>query len=79
MQILFQGGPILMLWAALNDDQVVGYAVAKPAKEVLYTVVAREDMYKAKLCIDTLVLRGGDMLAAAVFHVLVGSLQFGEC
>lgn len=57
---------------------MVGYSLAKPAKEVLFTVVAREDMYKAKLCIDTLVLRGGDMLAAALFHILEGLLHFGE-
>lgn len=57
--------------------QVVGYSLAKPAKEVLFTVVPREDMYRAKLCIDTLVVRGGDVLAAAAFHILEGLLHFG--
>jgi AAA family ATP:ADP antiporter len=39
-------------------------AVAKPARELLYTVVDREDKYKAKNFIDTFVYRAGDQLAA---------------
>jgi len=40
------------------------YAFSKPAREVLYTVLAREDKYKAKPFIDTFVYRGGDALSA---------------
>ena len=40
------------------------YAIARPAREVLYTVVPREDRYKAKSVIDTVVYRGGDQLGA---------------
>ncbi|MGQ0810345.1 MAG: NTP/NDP exchange transporter [Nitrospiraceae bacterium] len=36
------------------------YAVSKPAREVLFTVVSREEKYKAKNFIDTAVSRGGD-------------------
>jgi len=36
------------------------YAIAKPAREVLFTVVSREEKYKAKNFIDTAVSRGGD-------------------
>lgn len=36
------------------------YAVSKPAREVLFTVVPREEKYKAKNFIDTAVSRGGD-------------------
>jgi len=36
------------------------YAIAKPAREVLFTVVGREEKYKAKNFIDTAVSRGGD-------------------
>jgi len=39
------------------------YAAAKPAREVLYTVLDREEKYKAKSFIDTFVYRGGDALA----------------
>ncbi|BDA46374.1 hypothetical protein COCOBI_08-4660 [Coccomyxa sp. Obi] len=57
--------------------KVLGYALAKPAREVLFTVVPREDMYKAKICIDTLVVRAGDMFAAALFHFLDGQHHLG--
>ncbi|MGE3616650.1 MAG: NTP/NDP exchange transporter [Gemmatimonadales bacterium] len=40
------------------------YAVARPSREVLYTVVSREDKYKAKHFIDTFVYRGGDQVGA---------------
>jgi AAA family ATP:ADP antiporter len=40
------------------------YAVARPTREVLYTVVTREDKYKAKNFIDTFVYRGGDQIGA---------------
>ena len=40
------------------------YSIARPAREVLYTVVPREDRYKAKSFIDTVVYRTGDQLGA---------------
>ena len=40
------------------------YAIARPAREMLYTVVPREDRYKAKSMIDTVVYRTGDQLGA---------------
>jgi ATP:ADP antiporter, AAA family len=40
------------------------FAIAKPAREVLYTVITREQKYKAKNVIDTAVARGGDVVAA---------------
>jgi len=43
------------------------YALAKPARETLFTVVDREERYKAKNFIDTFVYRGGDALGAAIF------------
>jgi AAA family ATP:ADP antiporter len=46
------------------------YAIARPAREVLYTVVAREDRYKAKSFIDTVVYRGGDQVGAWSFTLL---------
>jgi AAA family ATP:ADP antiporter len=38
-----------------------------PAREVLYTVVSREDKYKSKSVIDTFVYRGGDQVTAWVY------------
>ncbi len=40
--------------------RIAEYAIAKPAREVLFTVVSREEKYKAKNFIDTAVSRGGD-------------------
>lgn len=40
------------------------FAFARPAREVVYTVVPREDKYKAKSFIDTVVYRLGDQVGA---------------
>jgi AAA family ATP:ADP antiporter len=40
------------------------YAIARPTREVLFTVVPREDRYKAKSFIDTFVYRLGDQFGA---------------
>ena len=46
------------------------YAIARPTREVLYTVVSREDRYKAKSFIDTVVYRAGDQIGAWTFTLL---------
>lgn len=57
---------------------MVGYAVARPAREVLFTAPAtRRERTAAKLCLDTLVVRAGDSAAAALFHVLDSTLELG--
>ncbi|HEY4130077.1 MAG TPA: MFS transporter [Gemmatimonadaceae bacterium] len=40
------------------------FAITNPAMEVLFTVVRREDKYKAKNVIETFVYRGGDQVGA---------------
>ena len=40
------------------------FAFARPAREVLFTVIPREDKYKAKSFIDTVVYRLGDQIGA---------------
>ena len=40
------------------------FAIARPTREVLYTVLPREDRYKAKSFIDTFVYRAGDQIGA---------------
>jgi ATP:ADP antiporter, AAA family len=40
------------------------FAIARPARETLFTVVSREDKYKAKNFIDTVVYRTGDQMGA---------------
>lgn len=39
------------------------FAVSKPAREILFTVVTREERYKAKNVMDTVISRGGDLVA----------------
>jgi AAA family ATP:ADP antiporter len=46
------------------------FALARPAREVLFTVVPREDKYKAKSFIDTVVYRSGDQLGAWSYGLL---------
>jgi AAA family ATP:ADP antiporter len=42
--------------------RVSEYALAKPGREVLFTIVSREEKYKAKNFIDTAISRGGDAM-----------------
>jgi len=53
------------------------YAIARPTREVLYTVVPREDRYKAKSFIDTVVYRGGDQVGAWAY-ALIAMTGFGS-
>ncbi len=46
------------------------YALAKPSREVLFTVVSRSEKYKAKVFIDTAVYRGGDAATALALDPL---------
>jgi AAA family ATP:ADP antiporter len=43
------------------------YAVMRPAREMLYVVLNREQKYKAKNFIDTVVYRGGDAVSAWLY------------
>jgi AAA family ATP:ADP antiporter len=43
------------------------FAITNPAMEVLFTVVPREDKYKAKNIIETFVYRGGDQVGAWIY------------
>lgn len=83
--VLLVGVPLVMaagfLWLALAPAFAVfvvvmvarragEYALVRPGREMLYTVVAAEDKYKAKNFIDTVVYRGGDALSGWVKRLL---------
>jgi len=53
-----------VLFLAMTARRSAGYALERPAREVLFTVVSREEKYKAKNFIDTVVYRGGDAATA---------------
>ena len=46
------------------------YAIARPAREILFTVLNREEKYKSKNFIDTVVFRGGDAVSGWMFEGL---------
>jgi ATP:ADP antiporter, AAA family len=48
----------------------MNFAVANPARQVFFTVVTREEKYKAKNMIDVVVYRGSDALYGWVFDSL---------
>jgi AAA family ATP:ADP antiporter len=47
--------------------RATNFSLTNPAMETLFTVVPREDKYKAKSFIETFVYRGGDQLAAWLY------------
>jgi AAA family ATP:ADP antiporter len=55
---------VLMVQALRVMRGVSQYAIARPAREMCFTVVGQQDRYKAKNVIDTVVYRFGDLTAA---------------
>jgi ATP:ADP antiporter, AAA family len=52
------------------------YGVMVPAREILFTVLSRDDKYKSKGFIDTVILRGGDAMSSQLLagaHYLLAS------
>lgn len=65
------GFAALALWPSITVFVVVqvarrvsNFALARPTREVLFTSVPREDRYKAKNFIDTVVYRAGDQISS---------------
>ena len=69
--------PTLTAVAAFQVVRRAGnFALTQPARQVLYTVVSREDRYKAKNFIDTAVYRAGDQVGAWSY-ALIGLAGWG--
>ncbi|MDP1672550.1 MAG: MFS transporter [Burkholderiales bacterium] len=65
-----------MLWVVIAFQalqRAANFAISNPAREVLFTVLAREEKYKAKYVIDNVVFRGGDAASGWLYHALRGS------
>ncbi|HZP93253.1 MAG TPA: MFS transporter [Burkholderiales bacterium] len=63
--------PTLAVLVALQVIRRAGeYAITRPAREILFTVVSREEKYKAKNVIDTVVFRAGDAVGGWLFEGL---------
>ncbi len=70
--------PLLTVLIGLQIARKAGnYAVTKPGREMLFTLVDTETRYKAKPVIDIVVYRGGDMVTAWLHTVLRETLAFG--
>lgn len=64
--------PTIAVLVALQVGRRVGnFAVARPTRELLFTVIPREDKYKAKTFIDTVVYRAGDQVGSWSYALLV--------
>jgi AAA family ATP:ADP antiporter len=60
--------PVLAVLVAVQSlRRALDYAIARPGREVLFTVVSREAKYKAKNVIETVVFRGGDAATGWLF------------
>jgi AAA family ATP:ADP antiporter len=70
--------PVLGVLIGLQVARRAGnYAVTKPGREMLFTLVDNETRYKAKPVIDIVVYRGGDMATAWLHTGLRELLQLG--
>ncbi|MEX2150620.1 MAG: MFS transporter [Steroidobacteraceae bacterium] len=62
--------PVLAFLAAGQIVRRAGeYGIAKPSREVLFTVVDAEEKYKAKNFIDTVMQRGSDMVGIWLYYL----------
>ena len=70
--------PVLGVMYGLQIARRAGnYAVTKPGREMLFTVVTDDERYKAKPVIDICVYRGGDMVTAWFHTGLKEIFAFG--
>ncbi len=70
--------PLLAVLVGLQIVRRAGnYAITRPGRETLFTLVDSETRYKAKPIIDIVVYRGGDMMTAWLHTGLKESLSFG--
>ena len=73
LALLASGG----LWAAVllrGSDQVMRYSIDKSTAELLYLPIPARQLTRAKALIDTVMLRVGDGLGAALLAVSVAVL-----
>ena len=85
MPVLICGGllilafaPILSVLLALQVFRRGGnYGLTRPAREMLYTKVTREERFKAKPVIDIVVYRGGDAISGTLFAFLTDGIGLG--
>jgi AAA family ATP:ADP antiporter len=69
--VALAAAPVLLMLAAGQVLRRAGeYGIAKPSREVLFTVVDAETKYKAKNFIDTVMQRGSDLIGVWLFPAI---------
>ena len=70
--------PVLTVLLALQVFRRGGnYGLTRPAREMLYTKVTREERFKSKPVIDIVVYRGGDAISGTLFAFLTDGIGLG--
>lgn len=70
--------PIFMVFAAMYIlRRASNYAFAKPARELLFTVVDSEERYLTKPTLDVAVYRGGDVVASQTYEAIQEASEAG--
>ena len=81
LPLVFAIGFVVLAWspalavviAFQAIQRTANFAVSNPAREVLFTVLGREEKYKAKNVIDIVVFRGADAVTGWLFSALRGA------
>ncbi len=63
--------PVLIVFGVLR--RAGEFAISKPTRETLFTVVPQEEKYQAKNVIDTVIHRGGDAASGWFAAALLGA------
>jgi AAA family ATP:ADP antiporter len=72
---LFAMAPFFMVLVVVYAvRRVTDYAITRPCRDSLFTVVSREEKYQAKSLIDTFAYRGGDALSGSLYRGLTHGL-----
>ena len=76
--LVVAASPILVVLIGLQISRRAGnYAITRPGREMLFTVVDEQTRFKAKPVIDIVLYRGGDMLTAWLYGALTAVLGLG--
>jgi AAA family ATP:ADP antiporter len=76
--LIIAAAPILAVVIGLEIARRAGnYAITRPGRETLFTVVDRDRRFRAKPVIDIVIYRGGDALWAWAFTALTTGIGLG--
>jgi AAA family ATP:ADP antiporter len=76
--LLLGAMPTLLVLVAFESVRRAGnFAVSRPTRELLYTVVSRDDRFKAKNFIDTFIYRAGDQIGNWSWWLMATKLGLG--